>query len=99
VWFCFFPGLVGDKCLVGRAPSCFLVLGDTIDSKVRGQFSKEHFEITKNGPHVFITDLSFNGTFLNHVRISSNRKDRVPVPLRNHDKISLAIKSSEGNYY
>lgn len=88
--------LTENECLVGRMPSCHIVLDSSIPSDIRGQMSKEHFrirrEVLQSNEIVYIDDLSFNGTYVNGRRIGKGRS----VVLKKNDSISLAQSSNEG---
>ena len=67
---------------IGRDVSCNIVIDDRTDV-----ISRRHatLTVTPSGK-MTITDLSYNGTYVNGIRISQN----VPVPVTRNDNVSFA---------
>lgn len=72
--------------LIGRESSCNFVMCDKRLSKLHCKISKD-----KPGTMVYVTDLSTNGTFLNHKRVGKGKK----VPVRNGDHVHLLVQSKK----
>lgn len=67
---------------IGRDVSCNIVIDDRSDV-----ISRRHATLTvASSGKMTITDLSYNGTYVNGIRISQN----VPVPVTRNDNVSFA---------
>lgn len=91
-----------DEYTFGRAPSSDIRFGDDLGPKVLGFLSKAHFKLKKifvshsnqTDYAVQITDMSFNGTFINGEIVGKGNSS----VLENNDVISLARSDFEGNF-
>lgn len=92
--------MVKNEYLIGRAPHCDLIFGKGLSEDFLLYISKEHFRVKRvlvsnsneNDYAVHLTDLSFNGTFLNGRRIGKGQSSI----LENNDEISLAFPNFKG---
>ena len=78
---------------LGRGEICDMVVGlHNLAETYLLTISKTHLKVvraeTSTGSHVYVEDLSSNGTFINGELIGKGRK----VALKNNDKISLSMK-------
>ena len=92
--------MVKNEYLIGRAPYCDLIFGQELSQEFLLYISKEHFKVKRvlvsnsneSDYAVHLTDLSFNGTFLNGRKIGKGQS----AVLENNDEISLAFPHFKG---
>ncbi len=64
------PCAIGNGLVIGRGAEQGVLLDGP-------DLSREHLVLTTDGTHVYVTDLSINGTWLNGTRLKRSVKNRV----------------------
>ncbi|KAF6717754.1 Serine/threonine-protein kinase Chk2, partial [Oryzias melastigma] len=79
---------IADEYLFGRDSKCSYVFGEAEErgSQYFRTYSKRHFRIFREDSHVFLEDLSNNGTFVDGLLVGKDKK----LPLVNNAVLSLA---------
>ena len=77
-------------CRIGRGETCPIRIDDS-------QLSREHLEITLEGGHFFVTDLSRNGTFIGDERLRKGAATRISgaVSVRLGDQTILELDTGD----
>lgn len=93
--------LTKEEYSFGRGESCDVPFSNNGSKKHQcfQAYSKVHFkikrEITTTGIHVFLEDMSSNGTFVNGEKVGKGCKQVIS----NNDEISLALKKNKAYMY